>query len=115
MIEQAADNEQFKGAKLIKLFMIIRPLIQLRQTVEKTLRGITNISKPFVTFFIETMEMYLSVNKKINFTQMPASAGHARAVFAMMSGSGTYTKSQRQADAGGPGYMTAMLISIRPT
>ena len=30
----------------------------------------TNISKPFVTFFIETMEMYLSVNKKINFTQM---------------------------------------------
>ena len=30
----------------------------------------TNISKPFITFFIETMEMYLSVNKKINFTQM---------------------------------------------
>ena len=50
--------------------MIIRPLIQLRQTVETTLRGMTNISKPFVTFFIETMEMYLSVSKKINFTQM---------------------------------------------
>lgn len=50
--------------------MIIKPLIQLRQTVETTLRGMTNISKPFVTFFIETMEMYLSVNKKINFTQM---------------------------------------------
>ena len=50
--------------------MIIKPLIQLRQTVETTLRSMTNISKPFVTFFIETMEMYLSVNKKINFTQM---------------------------------------------
>ena len=50
--------------------MIIRPLIQLRQTVETTLRGMTNISKSFVTFFIETMEMYLSVNKQINFTQM---------------------------------------------
>ena len=37
--------------------MIIRPLIQLRQTVETTLRGMTNISKSFVTFFIETMEM----------------------------------------------------------
>ena len=50
--------------------MIIKPLIQLRQTAETTLRGMTNRSKPFVTFFIETMEMYLSVNKKINFTQM---------------------------------------------
>ena len=50
--------------------MIIKPLIQLRQTVETTLRGMTNISKPFITFFIETMEMYLSVSKKINFTQM---------------------------------------------
>jgi len=50
--------------------MFIKPLIQLRQTVETTLRGMTNISKPFVTFFIETMEMYLSVSKKINFTQM---------------------------------------------
>ena len=40
--------------------MIIKPLIQLRQTVETTLRGMTNIR----------MEMYLSVNKKINFTQM---------------------------------------------
>ena len=26
------------------------PLIQLRQTVETTLRGMTNISKPFVTW-----------------------------------------------------------------
>ena len=50
--------------------MIIRPLNQLRQTVETTLRGMTNMSKPFVPCFIETMEMYLSVNKKINFTQM---------------------------------------------
>ena len=41
--------------------MIIRPLIQLRQTVETTLRGMTNISNSFVTFFIETMEMYLSI------------------------------------------------------
>ena len=32
--------------------MIIRPLIQLRQTVKTTLRGMTNISKSFVTFFI---------------------------------------------------------------
>ena len=47
-----------------------KPLIQLRQTVETTLRGMTNISKPFITFFIETMEMYLSISKKINFTQM---------------------------------------------
>ena len=50
--------------------MIIRPLIQLRQTVETPLRGMTNISKSFVTFFIETIEMYLSISKKINFTQM---------------------------------------------
>ena len=50
--------------------MFIRPLIQFRQTVETALNGMTNISKPFVTFFIETMEMYLSISKKINFTQM---------------------------------------------
>ena len=51
-----------KDAKLIKLFMIVRPLIRLRQTVETTLRGMTNISKSFVTFFTETMEMYLSIS-----------------------------------------------------
>lgn len=50
--------------------MFIRPLIQFRQTVETALNGMTNISKPLVTFFIETMEMYLSISKKINFTQM---------------------------------------------
>ena len=49
--------------------MFIRPLIQFRQTVETVLNGMTNISKPFVTFFTETMEMYLSISKKINFTQ----------------------------------------------
>ncbi len=37
--------------------MFIRPLIQFRQTVETALNGMTNISKPFVTFFIETMEI----------------------------------------------------------
>ena len=50
--------------------MFIRPLIQFRQTVETVLNGMTNISKPFVTFFTETMEMYLSISKKINFTHM---------------------------------------------
>lgn len=37
--------------------MFVKPLIQLRQTVETALDEITNISKPFVTFFTETMEM----------------------------------------------------------
>jgi len=51
-------------------FMKIKPLIQLREMISKALSGQTNLSKPFQTFFIETMELFLTNTGRTNFTQM---------------------------------------------
>lgn len=50
--------------------MKIKPLIQLREMISKALSGQTNLSKSFQTFFIETMELFLTNTGRINFTQM---------------------------------------------
>ena len=50
--------------------MKIKPLIQLREMISKALSGQTNLSKPFHTFFIETMELFLTNTGRTNFTQM---------------------------------------------
>jgi hypothetical protein len=50
--------------------MKIKPLIQLREMISKALSGQTNLSKPFQTFFIETMELFLTNTGRTNFTQM---------------------------------------------
>lgn len=49
---------------------IIKPLTQLREIVSKALSGQTKSSKSFRTFFIETMELYLTNKGRINFTTM---------------------------------------------
>ena len=55
---------------------IIKPLTQLRELIEAALSSGTNLSKSFRTFFKETMELYLTDNERINFTQM-ARCGHS--------------------------------------
>jgi len=40
--------------------MKIKPLTQLREMILKALSNQTNLSKPFHTFFIETMELMLT-------------------------------------------------------
>ena len=50
--------------------MKIKPLTQLRETISRALSGMANLHKPFQTFFICTMELYLSVKGRLNFTSM---------------------------------------------
>ena len=50
--------------------MKIKPLTQLREMLLKSLSGQTNLSKSFQSFFIETMELILTHNERLNFTQM---------------------------------------------
>ena len=50
--------------------MKIKPLTQLREIVSKALSSQTNLGKSFRTFFIETMELYLTNKGRINFTTM---------------------------------------------
>lgn len=50
--------------------MNIRPLTQLREMIAATLRSQTNIGKSFQSFFIETMELFLTHTGRLNFTQM---------------------------------------------
>lgn len=49
---------------------IIKPLTQLREIVSKALSGQTNLGKSFRTFFIETMELFLTHKGRLNFTTM---------------------------------------------
>ena len=51
-------------------FMKIKPLTQLRELIEAALKSQTNLSKPFHTFFKETMELFLTIPNRINFLQM---------------------------------------------
>lgn len=50
--------------------MEIKPLIQLREIVSRALSGQTNLRKSFQSFFIETMEFFLTHTGRLNFTQM---------------------------------------------
>ena len=50
--------------------MKIKPLIQLREMISKALSGQTNLSKTFQSFFIEAMELFLTIPNRINFLQM---------------------------------------------
>ena len=50
--------------------MNIRPLTQLREMIAATLHSQTNIGKSFQSFFIETMELFLTHTGRLNFTQM---------------------------------------------
>lgn len=50
--------------------MNIRPLTQLREMITAALRSQTNIGKSFQSFFIETMELFLTHTGRLNFTQM---------------------------------------------
>ena len=49
---------------------IIKPLTQLREMISKALSGQTNLSKTFQSFFIEAMELFLTIPNRINFLQM---------------------------------------------
>ena len=50
--------------------MKIKPLIQLREMVAAALSSMTNLSKSFQSFIIETMELFLTSSGRMNFTQM---------------------------------------------
>ena len=50
--------------------MKIKPLTQLREMISKALSGQTNLSKNFQSFFIEAMELFLTIPNRINFLQM---------------------------------------------
>ena len=50
--------------------MKIKPLIQLREMISKALSAQANLSKSFQSFFIEAMELFLTIPNRINFLQM---------------------------------------------
>jgi hypothetical protein len=50
--------------------MKMQPLDQLREIIENALSGATNLRKNFVSFFIETMILYLSISRRVNFSQL---------------------------------------------
>ena len=50
--------------------MNIRPLTQLRELIATALKSQANISKSFQSFFVETMELFLTHTGRLNFTQM---------------------------------------------
>lgn len=50
--------------------MNIKPPVQLREMISKALSDQTNRSKSFQSFFIEAMELFLTIPNRINFLQM---------------------------------------------
>ena len=50
--------------------MKIKPLTRLREMISRSLSGQTNLSKSFQSFFIETMELFLTHKGRLNFTQL---------------------------------------------
>ena len=50
--------------------MNIRPLTQLRELIATALKSQANIGKSFQSFFIETMELFLTHTGRLNFTRM---------------------------------------------
>lgn len=61
--------------------MKIKPLTQLREMILETLSSTVKLSKPFQTFFISTMELYLSVKGRLNFTSMARNSGSCESRF----------------------------------
>lgn len=51
-------------------FMKIKPLTQLRDMILRALSGQTNLGKSFQSFFIETMELFLTHKGRLNFTTL---------------------------------------------
>ena len=62
--------------------MKIKPLIQLREMISKAFSDETNISKYFQCFFIEAMELFLTIPNRINFLQMGSSGARPNSGFA---------------------------------
>lgn len=50
--------------------MKTKPLIQLREMIAAALSSMTNLSKSFQSFIIETMELFLTSSGRMNFTQI---------------------------------------------
>ena len=50
--------------------MKIKPLIQLREIISKAISDQTHTSKSFQSFFIEAMELFLTIPNRTNFLQM---------------------------------------------
>ena len=50
--------------------MKIKPLIQLREMIAAALSSMTNLSKTFEKFIIDTMQLFLTSSGRMNFTQM---------------------------------------------
>ena len=50
--------------------MKIKPLIQLREMIAAALSSVTNLSKTFEKFIIDTMQLFLTSSGRMNFTQM---------------------------------------------
>jgi len=48
----------------------IKPLIQLREMIAAALSSMTNLSKTFEKFIIDTMQLFLTSSGRMNFTQM---------------------------------------------
>ena len=48
----------------------IKPLIQLREMIAAALSSMTNLSKTFEKFIIDTMQLFLTSSRRMNFTQM---------------------------------------------
>ena len=47
----------------------IKPLIQLREMIAAALSSMTNLSKTFEKFIIDTMQLFLTSSGRMNFTQ----------------------------------------------
>ncbi len=56
--------------------MTIKPLIQVREIIENALNCTTKLNKSFHKFFIEAMQLYLTIQGHVNFTRM-ARFGHS--------------------------------------
>lgn len=50
--------------------MTLRPLIQIRDIVKNALYCTAKLNKSFQNFFIETMQLYLTIQGRVNFTQL---------------------------------------------
>lgn len=50
--------------------MTLRPLIQIREIIRNSLVRTAKLSKSFQSFFIETMQLYLTIQGRVNFTQL---------------------------------------------
>ena len=64
------DIQQFSSYHTISYEMNIRPLTQLRELIATALKSQANIGKSFQSFFIETMEVFLTHTGRLNFTRM---------------------------------------------